>query len=138
MGGYFANESGCLRRDLAGIAPHSGGTHDLSACPGTIKPVILFHGEVDGVVSYASGLQARDRWLQRNGCSAEFDLELVAGEGSCEYYRDCPEQAQVALCHFGGMEHKWAGGNDPSYWYGDPDRANAAELAWKFWQKYAW
>jgi polyhydroxybutyrate depolymerase len=138
MGGYFANESGCLRDDLAAIAPHSGGTHDLSACPGAIRPVILFHGDADGVVSYAeNGLVARDRWLARNGCDAEFDAEPVKG-GSCEYYRGCPKHAQVALCRFEGMEHKWAGGNDPNRWYGDPDRQNAAELAWSFWQKYAW
>lgn len=139
MGGYFSNESGCLRDDLAGIAPHSGGTHELDECPGTIKPVILFHGESDGVVNYVSnGVLARDRWIARNGCSSEFDAEMVTGGGSCEYYKSCPEHAQVALCHFVGLEHKWAGGNDPSYWYGDPDRASAAELAWAFWHKYAW
>lgn len=139
MGGYFSNESGCLRDDLAGIAPHSGGSHDLSACPGSIKPVILFHGEVDGVVSYPNaGLVTRDRWRTRNGCGSEFDLEMVESGALCEYYKDCPERAQVALCHFPELEHKWAGGNDPSYWYGDPDRASAAQLAWDFWRKYAW
>jgi polyhydroxybutyrate depolymerase len=138
MGGYFANETGCLRTDLAGIAPHSGGSHDLSACPGAQRPVILFHGMVDGVVQYeANALVTRDRWLARNGCSAEFEAESVEG-GSCEYYKGCAEHAQVALCHFDEMEHKWAGGNDPTYWYGDPDRASAAQLAWKFWRTYAW
>lgn len=136
MGGYFSSEVGCLRDDIAGIAPHSGGTHDLSDCPGSIKPVILFHGELDGVVVYAENAPlTRDRWLARNGCDSDFDAVTVKG-GTCEYYKGCPEHAQVAFCHFPNIAHNWSGG--PPGLYGNPDGESASELAWKFWREYAW
>ena len=31
MGGYFAHNVGCMMTDIRAVAPHSGGTHDLSA-----------------------------------------------------------------------------------------------------------
>lgn len=136
MGGYFSNEVGCLRSDVASVGPHSGGSHDLAECEGSIKPVILFHGVLDAVVPYEeNALLARDRWLERNGCDAAFDEKPVKG-GSCEYYQSCPERAQVVLCHFEEMGHTWAGGVDGLY--GNSAMASAAELAWKFWQDYAW
>jgi polyhydroxybutyrate depolymerase len=135
-GGYFTNEIACLRSDIAGVAPHSGGTHDLLACPGTRKPVIIFHGDNDLVVPYRdNGLLARERWVWRNGCSAQVDSVQVEG-GTCEYHRGCPAHAQVALCHFDGMGHAWAGSS--ALFIGDSTRASAAELAWSFWRQHAW
>lgn len=136
MGGYFSNEIGCVRNDIAGIGPHSGGSHDLSKCTGSIKPVIIFHGDADGLITYdENGALARDRWVARNGCGAEVESRKVNG-GTCDYNRGCPAHAQVALCHFDGMGHAWAGGNGTVN--SDPNRENAAELAWKFWKDYAW
>lgn len=136
MGGYFSNEIGCLRNDIASVGPHSGGSHDLSQCKGSIKPVIVFHGVLDWLIYYSdNGLQARDRWVARNGCGTEFDSRAVKG-GACEYYRNCPDHAQVALCYFDSMGHAWAGGKVAKN--GDPSVENAAELAWQFWKEYAW
>lgn len=136
MGGYFSNEIGCLRDDIASVGPHSGGSHDLTECPGTIKPVIIFHGDQDALITYQdNGVLARDRWVARNGCSSEVDSRPVYG-GTCDYNRGCPPHGQVALCHFDGMAHAWAGGLGPAN--SDPDRERASELAWKFWQDYAW
>ena len=64
-GGYFSNENGCQRADIRAIGPHSGGTHDLSACPQKTKPVILFHFESDALIVYDCGMEARDRWVAR-------------------------------------------------------------------------
>jgi polyhydroxybutyrate depolymerase len=84
MGGYFANETGCLRPEVRAIAPHSGGSHDLSACASPRKPVLLMHFQGDGLIPYQCGQQARDRWLTRNGCSKDDpEVKLVQG-GSCE------------------------------------------------------
>lgn len=136
MGGYFSNEIGCVRNDIAGIGPHSGGSHDLSKCTGSIKPVIIFHGDADTLITYnENGVLARDRWVARNGCGAEVESRKVNG-GTCDYNRGCPAHAQVALCHFDDMGHAWAGGNGTLN--SDPNRENAAELAWKFWKDYAW
>src|SRR5438132_1595276 len=51
MGGYFAHHVGCMRPDIRAVAPHSGGTHDLSACTTGHKPIIIFHGTADVVIS---------------------------------------------------------------------------------------
>jgi polyhydroxybutyrate depolymerase len=136
MGGYFSNENGCLRSDIASLAAHSAGSHDLSSCPGTRKPVILFHGDADTVVPYReNGVLTRDRWAARNGCGTDLDSQQVVG-GTCDFNRSCPDRAQVGLCHFDGMGHTWAGGVGSVNV--DASRANAAELAWEFWKRYAW
>jgi polyhydroxybutyrate depolymerase len=134
MGGYFTNETGCLRSDIAAIAPHSGGSHDLSACPGKRKPVILFHGTMDGLIPVACGTEARDRWVERNGCSIEVESVAVEG-GHCEYSKGCPADGQVALCLFDGMDHGWAGGDGT---YGFPNFESASELGWNFFRRYGW
>jgi poly(3-hydroxybutyrate) depolymerase len=135
MGGYLSNETGCLRDDIAGLGPHSAGSHDLSQCPGTRKPVIIFHGGADYIIAYGDGVLARDRWVARNGCSKDVDSRPVKG-GTCDYNRGCPEHAQVALCHFDLMGHDWAGGGGTIF--ADPTRESASELAWAFWREFAW
>lgn len=134
MGGYFTNETGCLRSNVAAIAPHSGGSHDLSACPVVHKPVILFHGTKDGLIPEACGLEARDRWARHNGCGSAVETVNVTG-GHCEYSTGCPKDGQVALCLFDGMDHGWAGGQGA---YGFPEYEPASELSWAFFKKYAW
>lgn len=135
MGGYFANETGCLRPDIAGIGPHSGGSHDLSACPVQHKPAILFHGDLDAVIPITCGNEARDRWVQQNGCGSEVETVEVKG-GHCEYSKDCPADGQVALCLFDGMGHGWAGGQGGASAY--PDYEAASQLGWEFFKEYAW
>jgi polyhydroxybutyrate depolymerase len=134
MGGYFTNETGCMRSNIAAIGPHSGGSHDLSACPVVHKPVILFHGAKDGLIPAACGMEARDRWVSHNGCRSEVETVSVMG-GHCEYSVGCPSDGQVALCLFDGMDHGWAGGQGN---YGFPNYESASELGWAFFKKYAW
>jgi polyhydroxybutyrate depolymerase len=134
MGGYFTNETGCLRSSIAAIGPHSGGSHELTACPVVHKPVILFHGTSDGLIPVACGTEARERWVAHNGCSTEVESVAVKG-GHCEYSKGCPTDGQVALCLFDGMDHGWAGGQGS---YGFPDYESASELGWAFFKKYAW
>jgi polyhydroxybutyrate depolymerase len=134
MGGYFTNETGCLRSNVAGIAAHSGGSHDLSACPVVHKPVILFHGTSDGLIPVACGTEARQRWVAHNGCGTEVESVAVMG-GHCEYSKGCPADGQVALCLFDGMDHGWAGGQGSQ---GFPSYESASELGWAFFKKYAW
>jgi polyhydroxybutyrate depolymerase len=136
MGGYLSNESGCLRSDIAGLGPHSAGSHDLHLCPGTRKPVILFHGQSDPYITYLdNGVLTRDRWAARNGCKREVETRTVKG-GTCDYSKGCPYHAQVALCHFDFMGHAWAGGKGIAN--ADASKESASELAWAFWKEYAW
>jgi polyhydroxybutyrate depolymerase len=148
MGGYFANETGCLRPEIRAIAPHSGGTHDLGSCASQHKPVLIMHFQGDALIPYACGQKARDRWVARNGCSADApDIQMVTG-GSCEYYKGCPADGQVAFCSFtvppGGNEtfagHAWSGGSEmgTGSQFAIPQTENASELSFRFFKQYAW
>jgi len=151
MGGYFSNELGCNRTNLTAIAPHSGGSHDLSGCRGTIKPVIVFHFEDDAVVPYRCGTQARDRWIGRNGCQSANPMVTSVKGGQCEYYRGCDAGGQVAMCSFttpGGTTtvrdrgHGWSGGSTDGDSGGAAYAISATEsatsLSWSFFKNYAW
>lgn len=108
MGGYMSNQLGCQlgRAKLRAIAPHSGGTH-AGSCEGGALPVLLLHGDADSLIDYRCGTQARDYWIDRNGCSPEYDTWDITG-GQCQFYRGCPRDAPVVLCTYYGLDHTWA------------------------------
>jgi polyhydroxybutyrate depolymerase len=135
-GGYFANETGCARPDVRAISSHSGGSHALDDCVSQRKPAVLFHGLRDDVVPVECGIQTRQRWAERNGCSAEQDVREVLG-GRCEYSRGCLPEGQVALCLFDQLGAGWAGGEGQAG-ISSTDFASAAELTWEFFRQYAW
>jgi polyhydroxybutyrate depolymerase len=152
MGGYFSNESGCMREDIRAIGPHSGGSHDFASCKVKNKPVIVMHFEGDGLIPYMCGTSARDRWLARNGCqAADPEIKMVTG-GRCEYYKGCPANGQVAMCSFTNPTtgtrneafpgHGWSGGTKegPSGGapFAIPETESATQLSWDFFKKYAW
>jgi polyhydroxybutyrate depolymerase len=148
MGGYLANETGCTRPEIRAVAPHSGGTHDLSSCVSQHKPVLIMHFEGDALIPYMCGQQARDRWVARNGCSlAAPDVQMVNG-GSCEYYKGCAADGQVAFCSFmipsGSNQafagHAWSGGSamGSGSQFAIPQTEDASELSFRFFKQYAW
>ena len=148
MGGYFTHHAGCMRPDIRGIAPHSGGTHDLSACASTHKPVIIFHGLADPVVPSGCDDPAATNtpmgftpsateWAAKNGCSMQTTTQMVQG-GTCMTYTGCPADGQVELCTFPGMGHCWAGGVPNTGTSSCPPYESATKLEWAFWRKYAW
>jgi polyhydroxybutyrate depolymerase len=129
MGGYFSNHIACQRPDLVrAVGPHSGGTYG-GDCAAGIVPVMIMHGTDDGLITVSCGIQARDLWVARNGCSTEFDTVPILG-GHCEWHRDCPEGGQVTLCLLDGMGHVWSGG-EGTYGSG-PGYEDAAWLLWDF------
>ena len=144
MGGYFAHHAGCRRTGIRGIAPHSGGTHDLTGCASAKKPVIIFHGTADPVIPagcndpaalpVAGAMPAAEAWATHNGCALTTTNTAVAG-GTCKRYNNCPVGGQVELCTFTAMGHCWAGG--PAI-YGCPTYADATRLEWQFWKQHAW
>jgi polyhydroxybutyrate depolymerase len=149
MGGYFSNETSCVSSKVAAIAPHSAGTHDLSGCKGSIKPVILFHFKTDTLIDYECGTGARDQWVKRNGCSPQNPDKVNVKGGVCEYFKGCPAKAQVAMCSFdeplgGGGSfptgHAWSGGAKGSLedFAAISETESATELGWSFFKKYAW
>ena len=150
MGGYFANSTGCVRPTIRAIAPHSGGVHELTMCPSQHKPALIMHFNGDALIPTACGEEARTRWVMHNGCSMDApDVRMVQG-GSCEYYKGCPKDGQVAFCKFdvpttGTRDepfagHAWSGGSDEGggNMFAIPETASASELGWAFFKEFAW
>ncbi len=137
MGAYFTHHLGCQRGDLLrAIAPHSGGTYTDDCEHGPV-PVLLIHGTADFIVATECGKQARDLWVTRNGCSAEFDTIPIQG-GHCERQRDCAKNGEVVLCLLDGMCHGWAGiGNGLCLDSGGGEAyEDATRLVWEFFQEH--
>ena len=133
MGGYFSNHIGCQEgQRIRAIAPHSGGTYP-GECGGAPIPVMLLHGTGDLLIVQECGTGARDLWLERNGCSSEYERRPVKG-GNCDWYQGCPENAQVVMCLFDGMPHAWAGAPQGLYGAG-PNYENASEMIWDFFKQ---
>jgi poly(3-hydroxybutyrate) depolymerase len=150
MGGYFTNASGCARPDLRAIAPHSGGSYELTNCKSKRKPALIMHFNGDELIPTMCGQEARDRWVALNGCEKDSpDVHDVKG-GRCEYYKGCPSDGQVVYCNFDipttGMRdepfagHAWSGGAKigDSEGFAIPETESASELTWTFFKKYAW
>jgi polyhydroxybutyrate depolymerase len=150
MGGYFVHHAACMRTDFRGAAPHSGGTHDLSACADGPIPIIIFHGTSDGVIpdgcddpaatDTPSGVTPSAlAWAVHDGCAPTASTKMTVKNGTCELFDGCPKGGQVELCTFDGMGHCWAGGASPD---GKPypcaDFESATMLEWNFWKAYAW
>jgi polyhydroxybutyrate depolymerase len=150
MGGYFANNAGCKARDFVrAVAAHSGGTYE-GTCPGKPVPVLLIHGEADGLIEYACGTTARGYWVTRNGCTTQVTSEPIKN-GTCEWNQGCPAGQEVGMCTLKGMDHGWAGAptSGPGAWLaaglglngnldygGGVEFEDAAEMMWKFFAKY--
>jgi polyhydroxybutyrate depolymerase len=134
MGGYFSHHVGCMRADIAAVAPHSGGTHPFDTCVPGPKPVIIFHGTADPLISQSCDDTARAQWVERNHCSKDVVSKDVKG-GHCEWSQGCPPGGQVVYCLFDGMGHVWAGGASGQM-FGDPNFESASELSWSFFKNY--
>jgi len=137
-----------LNPRVRAIAPHSSGSHDLSICPSTTKPVLIMHFDSDSLISYSCGTQARDRWIAQNGCSAASPTVQPVTSGSCEYHQGCRPGGRVAMCTFtvpaGARNetapgHAWSGGSKQGTGasFAIPETQSAAELAWGFFRQYA-
>ena len=163
MGAYFSEHIGCYRSDMRAVAPHSGGTlADLSPCTTGHVPIILFHGTKDSIIDDACddptvtmdpGFPASATlWAKKNGCQSTYTTTPAdgpdggvdggpAGTGQCYVYDGCPSDGQVELCTFNGMDHCWAGGGPIGVAGAQgscPAYANATQLQWTFFKKYAW
>ncbi len=147
MGGYYSHHLGCMRPDIRAVAPHSGGTHELSGCVNARRPIIMFHGKSDTLI--APGCQdpasppvgnvvpAATAWAAHNGCGTTTTSRAVQG-GTCVHYEGCPTGGQVELCTFDGMAHCWAGGTANAGVYSCPAYEAATQLEWAFFKTYAW
>jgi polyhydroxybutyrate depolymerase len=131
MGGYFVNHTGCKRPDLVrAIAPASAGGPPDDCVEGPM-PALIMHGTLDAVILPLCGREARDKWVEHNGCSEDSDVVSVKG-GTCEWSKDCPPDGQVVYCEFDGMIHGWAGRPGAMPFGGEENYEDATSLVWEF------
>lgn len=137
MGGYFSHHAGCMLPVIRAVAPHSGGTHELSGCVNAKRPIIIFHGTSDAVIPASCGDSAASAWAAHNGCATTFTTRTIQG-GMCRRWDGCPTGGQVELCTFDNMAHCWAGGAQGAGIFSCPAYEKATQLEWQFWKTYAW
>lgn len=94
-GAYFSYILACRFgerfRAIGGVA---GAQQEFDCSEGRV-PAMLIHGTTDTVVSFASGQQARDFYLERNGCDATTAPGTVA---PCVAYQGCDPGLPVQWC----------------------------------------
>jgi poly(3-hydroxybutyrate) depolymerase len=77
-GAAFANELGCKLGDqLLAIAPVHGGLPSRTGCKGH-PAVVNIHGIADKLIPRARGEEARDFFVERNGCRKNTAPDLAA------------------------------------------------------------
>jgi len=101
-GGIMSNTVGCQMGDIfRAIAPMAGSgplSFGGGSCMGEVA-AILFHGQDDGVVSFSSGQNSRDHWVEANGC----DSTTTPGSPSqCVEYNGCNDGYPVIWCEYPG------------------------------------
>lgn len=120
-GGIMSNTVGCQMGDvfraiapMAGSGPRSFGG---GGCMGEVA-AILFHGQSDGVVSFASGQGSRDHWVEANGCD---DATMPSSPSQCVEYTGCNDGYPVVWCEYPG------GHTQPSI---------GADATWAFFERF--
>jgi poly(3-hydroxybutyrate) depolymerase len=112
-GGFFSNTLGCRRGDVVrAIVPVAGGDRDFNdSCAGHVAVLVISSpldssdptGGPAGISHHERGLQARDYFRERNGCSDVFE---PMGPSGCGQYKDCKAGAEVSYCEH-GLGHAW-------------------------------
>jgi polyhydroxybutyrate depolymerase len=99
-GAFFSTLLACAMADrFAAVAPVSGGRLTVPCDPRRAVPIIIFHGRQDDVVPVQQARQARDAWVEKDGCREH------ASDG-CEWHRECRDGAEVRYCE-ADFGHHW-------------------------------
>jgi poly(3-hydroxybutyrate) depolymerase len=110
-GAMISNTIGCELPDVfRGIAPIAGAIFGRNDCVDSPIAVWMAHGTADASVEFAQGENARDVFLEKNGCDTSLEPVPVEPEG-CVSYQGCDEGYPVTWCvHDGGHTvPSWAG-----------------------------
>ena len=101
-GGIMSNTLGCEMGDVfRAIAPMAGSgprTFGGRMCTGQVA-AWLSHGNMDTVVTFASGEGSRNHWVMSNHCTMETQ---PVGMNGCLAYQGCDEGHPVVWCEFAG------------------------------------
>jgi poly(3-hydroxybutyrate) depolymerase len=100
-GGMMSDAIGCEMADVfRAIAPMSGAFYSGCNEP-NMHPIALWlaHGDNDTVVPLANGQEARDKFLERNGCGT---TTTPTEPSPCVSYGGCMDGYPVVYCEFSG------------------------------------
>lgn len=118
-GGMFSNAIGCALGDrFRAIAPYAGSL--WSGCENGSNPVAYLgtHGGQDDIVGISAGREARDEFIERNGCST---TTMPYGSNGCVEYQGCTEGYPLVWCEYSGG-HGW-----PNF---------STDLVWEFFSQF--
>jgi len=102
-GAYFSHVLACaLPEQIAAIAPVGGGHITVPCAPTPAMPVLFHHGVADAIVPLARAREARDRWVEINGCS----MKSEADSSGCVRHQGCRDQVEVVFCE-SEVAHTW-------------------------------
>lgn len=94
-GAYFSYILGCRFGDRIRAVAGVAGEQQAFDCTDQRVAAMLIHGTTDTVVSFEGGQEARDFYLQRNGC----DAATVPGNvAPCVAYQGCDPGLPVQWC----------------------------------------
>lgn len=120
-GANFTNVLACRFADqLLAVSPVAGGPVETDDCQGPVAALVI-HGVDDYHVPFASGIEMRDLYVERNGCTDSTDVPIselhdsvVANLEShqCANYQGCPTASPVTWCEhseggYDGSTHGW-------------------------------
>ena len=111
---------GCEMADVfRAIAPNSGAFYSGCKEP-NMDPIaaLVMHGNNDTVVPLADGQEARDKFLERNGCGM---TTTPVDPSPCVSYEGCMDGYPVVYCEFSGGHMPWS---------------SAPDLVWKFFNQF--
>jgi polyhydroxybutyrate depolymerase len=108
-GGFFSNVLACTMSDrIAAVAPVGAGRITVPCAPSRAVPVIIVHGRQDELVRATQAREARDAWVEMNGCREHLS-------NGCEIHRECRNGAEVRYCEF-DIGHRWPPGATQQIW----------------------
>lgn len=106
---------------------------DPTAAVGEWPPLLVIHGEGDGVVSARNGVAAAQQWAQAAGATASEPRVQRRGARHPMTVTDFKRGAQVAatLVQVHDMGHAWSGGAARQR-FGDARGPDATRMVWRF------
>jgi polyhydroxybutyrate depolymerase len=142
-GAFMSNRLACELSDrIAAIGPVAGQLMMTTCTPSRAVPVMYFHGDADGIVSYEGkygmpGAQASAKaWATRNGCDATAKQTYAKGDTTCMTYSGCDASADVTLCTVAGGGHTWPGGTSIPYLGKTSTDVDATCAMWTFFEAH--
>lgn len=122
LGASFTNNLGCARgTQIRAVATLGGGISSAKNCNGEVAAMIL-HNPKDRLVPFASGVRARDHFLQQNNLTDKTAVPVYGSELNCERYGEAEVLNPVVWCPH-TVDHNSRGKFYPHTW---PDQTGYA------------